>query len=185
PVMFLEEMLLAAFVRQIGGFAPRDVQDMLASGPAQPILHVSALGIVLTPAGQRCGAIRFVVQRPRQPGDRALRHELAHEHHAALAAMPCVESQIQFSEVAVPRPGHAEYARIEELEGDETDEGVPVPRVQFQARRQTRLQQRGRDGVGGEEQVAPLGGEEWSLHGCAPWDEYTHLPYGPPTYAVR
>jgi hypothetical protein len=65
----------------------------------------------------------------------------------------------------VAGPVYAEDARVEELEGYNADERMAVAGVQFQARRQPRPQQGRGHGVGGQEQVAPLGGQEGAGHG--------------------
>src|SRR5262249_9136951 len=93
-----------------------------------------------------------------------LRHELADEDHAALAAVADVEAQVQLAEVAVARPADAEHPRVEELEGHQADEGLPVAQVQRQPGRQALLEQIRRDGVGREEQVLPAGGQERLAH---------------------
>src|SRR5579884_2441824 len=114
PVMLLEEMLVAGRSRHEGRFAAADAQPLLASGPGQAIFHRSPLIVFLTMACQRRDAIRFIVDRSHNPGDEALGDDLAHEYHAAVAAVPHIETQIQLGEISIARPRHSEDARIEE-----------------------------------------------------------------------
>src|SRR5262249_51337249 len=101
--------------------------------------------------------------------DQAQGHILADEDDAPVAAVAHVEAQVQLGEVAVARPGHAEYPGVKEIERHQTDEALAVARVQVQPGRQPLLQQRRRDGVRGQEQVGPAGAQKGEAHTRCPY----------------
>src|SRR5262249_26243612 len=136
PAVLLEEMLGAVRGRAERRLLASDANRVRAAGPAQPILGRNAGGVRADRAVERGRAVRLVVDQAGQPDDQARRYELADEYDAALAAVADVKAQIEFGKVAVARPRHAKYARVEELKRHETDKRLPVAGVQFQARRQ-------------------------------------------------
>ena len=104
------------------------------------MLDSNLLGVLMNRARHGRGSIGLVVEHAGQPGDESVRHEFADKHHAALIASPYVETQVDFGEMAIPRPRHAQHARAEEVERNQAHERVAVAQVEVEPLRQTRPQ---------------------------------------------
>src|SRR5262249_32884124 len=126
PALLLKEMLVAARFRQVSGFASGDAQDVFASGPLQAIFHRSARLVFPTMTRQGSDAIRFVVDRSREPGHETLGDDFALEDNTAIAVVTHVKPQIQLGEIALARTGHTENSRIRELKSNQTYKRVVV-----------------------------------------------------------
>ena len=137
---------------------------MAGASPLKAVLDHDLLGRAGYAATERRGDIRLVVQRARHPGHQALRHKLAHEHHAALGAAPHIEAQIELGEVAEARPGHAQHVGIEEIKRNQADKRIAVSRIERQPSRQARAQQLGRNRIAQQQQVRPARSEKRQRH---------------------
>src|SRR6266404_6282524 len=90
---------------------------------------------------------------------------LAQENNAALLAASHIGAQVQFREVDIAGPAHAEHARVTKVEGDQADKGVAVKEVKLQSARNVPQQQTGRDGKRKNAKVDPARGHE-GTHAC-------------------
>src|SRR6266404_3332301 len=104
---------------------------------------------------------------------------LAQENNAALLAASHIGAQVQFREVDIAGPAHAEHARVTKVEGDQADKGVAVKEVKLQSARNVPQQQTGRDSKRKNAKVDPARGHE-GTHACLRRAAYASNPMGQP-----
>src|SRR5262249_57995823 len=75
-------------------------------------------------------SVGLVVERARQPGHEPPWNQLANEADAPPFTAADVEPQVDLGKSHEARPLDAEHARLDEIEGDQADEGGAVAQIE-------------------------------------------------------
>jgi hypothetical protein len=114
--------------RAKGGFAGDEAEGVVGAGESEVVFQGEGFGGFGDVAGHGGGAVGFVVDEAGDGGDEAFGDKFADEAYAAAALVADVEAEVDFGEVSVAGPFDAEDGGVEEIEGDEADEGATVKR---------------------------------------------------------
>ena len=142
------------------GVPSLDGDPLRPPAPGELVGHPDAAGRRLGDAPHPGDPVRLVVEEAGHPRDHPARHQLPDEHDAPPIAVADVKAEVHLGKAREPRPGHAQDARVEEVEGHETHERLALPPVESQASGNAREEDPIGHGIRHEGNVDPAGGQE-------------------------